>query len=329
MLLNLENSELHIHGLVLDITDVIEQGLEHFFGTDLIVELLLIVIGDVLDGFELFSGDLFERISKNFKPFLDLRDCALLDLRVIDEHEVVLLLIFMLKIHVSVDLEDQNLLFNLGSRLTLVNLLLELGHFVLVEESFELTSLGPASNKEVELFNDLSFALDDLIMELGDHFVLHDIIKECVGNVLLCGLLMSDHFEDFAETIPPSTKLFGGFEDIPTELLKLSSELIDGWMESDLWMVVRTGHLDEAWSLGSHPNGLVGGKSSDNHLCDGVEDSSLPIHVVWAHLLACFSITGAALNSALFDTLKVLITNVLIVLDKLRENLDSVRFKEI
>jgi hypothetical protein len=194
----------------------------------------------------------------------------------------------VVEVHVSVDLEDQNLLFDLGGRLTLVNLLLELGHFVFVEEGFELTSLGPASYKEVELFDDLSFALDNLIMELRDHLVLHDIVKECVRDVLLSGLVMGDDFEDFAETVPPSTKLFGGLEDIPTELLKLGSELIDGWMESDLWMVVRTGHLDEAWSLSPHPNGLVGSKSSDNHLGNGVEDSSLPILVIWTHLFASF-----------------------------------------
>jgi hypothetical protein len=235
----------------------------------------------------------------------------------------------MLHIHVSVDLEDQNLLFNLGGRLTLVNLLLELGHLVLVEESLELTSLGPASNKEVELLDDLSFALDDLIMKLRDHFVLHDVIEECVRDVLLCGLLMSDDFEDLAETIPPSTELFGGLEDIPTEFLKLSSKLIDGWMESDLWMVVRTSHLDEAWSLSSHPDGLVGGKSSDNHLRDSVEDSSLPVLVVWAHLFACFVITGAGLDSAFFNTLEVLVTNVLVVLHEFGEDLDSIGFKEI
>lgn len=293
LLLNLENSELHIHGLVLDITDVVKQGLEHFFGTDFIVKLLFVVIGDVLDGLELLGGDLFERISKNFKPLIDFLDGALLDLRVVDKHEVILLLILVLKIHVSVNLEDQNLLLNLSSRLTLVNLLLELGHFVLVEESFELTSLGPSSNEEVELFNELSFALNDLIMELRDHFVLHDIIKECVRDVLLSGLIMGDDFEDFAETIPPSTELFSGFEDVSTELLKLSSKLIDGWMESNLRMVIRTGHLDEAWSLISHPNGLIGSESSDNHLSNGVEDSSLPILVVWAHLFACFIITRA------------------------------------
>lgn len=329
LLLNLKNSELHIHGLVLDITDVVEQGLEHFFGTNFIVKLLLIIIGDILDGFELFGGDLLERISKNFKPLIDLLDCALLDLRVVDEHEVVQLLVLVVEVHVSVDLEDQNLLFDLGGRLTLVNLLLELGHFVFVEESFELTSLGPASYKEVELFDDLSFALDNLIMELRDHLVLHDIVKECVRDVLLSGLFMGDDFEDLAETVPPSTKLFGGLEDIPTELLKLGSELIDGWMESDLWMVVRTGHLDEAWSLSPHPNGLVGSKSSDNHLGNGVEDSSLPVLVVWTHLFASFRVTCAGLNSAFFNTLKVLITNVLIVLNELRENLDSVGFKEI
>ena len=94
-------------------------------------------------------------------------------------------------------------------------------------------------------------------------------------------------------------------------------------------MVIRTGHLDEAWSFISHPNGLVGGKSSDNHLGDGVEDSSLPILVVWTHLFASLVIIGARLNSALLNTLKVLITNVLIVLHKLRENSDSVGLKEI
>ena len=56
-------------------------------------------------------------------------------------------------------------------------------------------------------------------------------------------------------------------------------------MESDLWMVVRTDHLDQAWSLSSQVDCLVGSKSSNDHLCDGIEDPSLPVHVVVLHLL--------------------------------------------
>ena len=69
--------------------------------------------------------------------------------------------------------EDQNLLLNVLSGLTLVNLLLKLGHLVLAEEQLELESHDPASLKQAELLNDLIFALNDFIVKLGNHLVLH------------------------------------------------------------------------------------------------------------------------------------------------------------
>lgn len=93
--------------------------------------------------------------------------------------------------------------------MTLVNLLLELGHFIFIEKDLELSSFGPASNKQVELFNNLTLALDDLVMKLGDHLVLHNIIKEGVWNVLLCRLLMHHLLKDLAESVPPSSEPLG------------------------------------------------------------------------------------------------------------------------
>lgn len=57
-------------------------------------------------------------------------------------------------------------------------------------------------------------------------------------------------------------------------------------MEGDLRMVVGACHLDEAWALSSHPDGLVRSQGSNNQLGDSVEDSSLPIHIIWAHFFA-------------------------------------------
>ena len=164
----------------------------------------------------------------------------------------------MLEVHVSVVLENQNLLLNLLRRLTLINLLLKLGHLVLIEENFELSSLGPASDKQVELLNDLAFALDYLIMELRDHLVLHYIIEEGIGNVLLSGLFVLHLLEDLAETIPPSSKLLGRLENVSAHLFQLGSEFIHSWVEGNLWMIVRTRHFYKARSFSSHPDSFVG-----------------------------------------------------------------------
>ena len=111
-----------------------------------------------------------------------------------------------MQIQLTIMVEDKNLLLNILSRLRFINLFLQFGHFVLVEQQFELESGDPTSLEELELLNDLLFALDNFVMELRNHLVLHHIVKEGVGNVLFGSFLVESFLEDFGKTIPPSTE---------------------------------------------------------------------------------------------------------------------------
>ena len=93
--------------------------------------------------------------------------------------------------------------------LTLVNGLLQFDHLTLVEQDFELASFGPTFDQEIESLNDLVPALDNLIMELRDHLVLHDVSVEGMRNVFLSSFFMKSFLEDVAESVPPSSKLVG------------------------------------------------------------------------------------------------------------------------
>lgn len=96
-------------------------------------------------------------------------------------------------------------------------------------------------------------------------------------------------------------------------------------------MVVRTDHLNQAWSFSSKIDGLVCSKSSNNHLCDCIEDSSFPVHVVVLHLLGRLGVISSSvvLDRALLNTLKILVSNILVVLDKFGKDLHSVVLEEL
>ena len=148
--------------------------------------------------------------------------------------------------------------------LTLVNGLLQFGHLILVEQDFELASFGPTFDQEIESLNDLVPALDNLIMELRDHLVLHDVLKESVRNVLFSILVIDLLFKDDSEPVPPSSKLSGRLKDVNGQLFKLSPQLINGWMECDFWMRVVTDHLDQARPISALIDGLVSSQGSHN-----------------------------------------------------------------
>jgi hypothetical protein len=77
-------------------------------------------------------------------------------------------------------------------------------------------------------------------------------------------------------------------------------------------------HLNEGLSA---PEGLVGGHSTNDHLGDSVENPTLPIVVVISHLFAVLSVL---LESTLFNASQVSITNVLVVLHQLGNDLLAV-----
>jgi hypothetical protein len=131
-------------------------------------------------------------------------------IEVVDEDDVVVLLLFPLEVVLQDVLDQNDSLLNLVNRLVLVNLLLHLGHFLLVEELVNWAlSVGPVTDEEAELVHDLRLLLDDLVTELHDHSVRLDVIKEREWNRFLVSFLIDCLLEDLGKTIPPSTELFG------------------------------------------------------------------------------------------------------------------------
>lgn len=102
-------------------------------------------------------------------------------------------------------------------------------------------------------------------------------------------------------------------------------------MEGDLREDVRAGHSDEEWLLVTVPQSLIGSKGANNHLSDGVEDSSLPVCVVGLHGLALARLVGIrrVLDRALLDTLEVVVTNELVVLHQVGNHGLSVRLEKL
>lgn len=96
------------------------------------------------------------------------------------------------------------------SGLMLVDLLLKLSHFSLLEQLLKVLLLLPTSVEEGKLLNNLVSSLHNLEVQLGDDWVDHDIFIESKWNVLVLGLLMSSFLEDLAETVPPSSELLSG-----------------------------------------------------------------------------------------------------------------------
>jgi len=146
----------------------------------------------VNDGVELVVGDLLESISELLQPLANFLIVLLNNLLLVNHNEVVVLLDVTLQVSLLEFLENDDTLLDVVSLLVLINLLLQLGHLVLVEELFHLPSLGPAPLKQIELVDDLPLAAVDLQTELCDHFVLHHIVEEGERNELFVGFIVLD-----------------------------------------------------------------------------------------------------------------------------------------
>lgn len=160
--------------------------------------------------------------------------------------------------------ETKNFLLNFLSGLILVNSSLKLNHLILVEQDFHLTLFGPSIDNKLESLDDLILALNNFIMQLRDHLVLHHILEESVWNILFSIFIIDLLLKDFTESIPPSSELSGRLKDVSAELVKLSSELINCRMEYNIRMGVATDHLYQTGLFCSQIDGLYSSQSSDN-----------------------------------------------------------------
>jgi len=181
-------------------------------------------------------------------------------IRLVDQHEVVVLL-FVFVDGVGQDALDQkNSLLNLFGGLVLFDLLLHFGHLLLFEKSEDRAlSIGPVTNEESKLVHDLILLLHNLVTKLDNHPVCLDVVEECEWDRFLASLFIGFFLEDFGESIPPTTKLLGRVRDVPVELLQNGLELILSRMENDLGMVELTSHPNKVWLLVPVPKSLVGG----------------------------------------------------------------------
>lgn len=240
-----------------------------------------------------------------------------------------MLLLFLLLCHFEEGVHVHDALLDILGGLSLVDLLLHLGHFILVEEILLLLVLDPGADQELKLVHDLSLLLDNLVTELNDHPVGFDVVEERVRDALLSSFFVVFLLEYFGKAVPPSTELLGRIQNISVELLQLSLELFSRWVESDIGDLEGTRHLDQEWLLIPAPEGLVGGECADNHLGDGVEDPSLPVGIVWSHCLGLAITGGTVLYGGLLNTLEVIVTDELVVLDEVCDFSLSMGFEEV
>lgn len=170
-----------------------------------------------------------------------------------------------------------------------------------------------------ELLLDLHVEGLDFHLQVTDHGVLVELIVKSVADRLFTSVLVDLLFEDLTVAVEPSAELLSRLEDIARELVELGFELLHSGVVGHLRVVVSGIHLDQRFST---PEGLVGGHGTDDHLGDSIENPALPIVVVLTHLL---TVLRVLLKGALFDAPQVSVTDVLVVLHKLGDNLLAVQ----
>lgn len=137
---------------------------------------------------------------------------------------------------------------------------------------------------------------------------------------------MNLFFEDFTESVPPSSKFLCWIQNVIGKFLKLVTKFLYSRMVVKLRVIVRWEHFNEWRLFSSWPESLISSQCSNNHLCNSVEDSSFPINIIRFHFISSL---GVSLNSTFLNTLQIHIANVLIVFDKFTKNFDSMRLKEL
>ena len=150
------------------------------------------------------------------------------------------------------------------------------------------------------------------------------VVVEGVSDSLLRGVLVDTLFEDLAEAVPPTTEALCGLDDVSSEAVEGSAQIVYGWIVRH-FSVEFSQHTDDRFSC-LLEQGLVCSQSANDHLVDSVEDLALPIVVVDSHLGITLSVR---LECLLLNGLKVGIANLLIVFNEVADFLCAVGFKVV
>jgi hypothetical protein len=76
LLLDFDNLEFHVHGLVADLGNDVEEVLDWVDVVGLNLQLLLEALSNFLDLGELFLGDVSQNSSQTLEPLVDLLQCV-------------------------------------------------------------------------------------------------------------------------------------------------------------------------------------------------------------------------------------------------------------
>jgi hypothetical protein len=107
LLLHFNNLELHIHRNILDLTDNLQQTLEQVEGAHLSVQVFVVLVRLFNDLSQLFACNSFKRVSQDGKPLVDLLNSLEMQVRIIDQNNIVVLLFLSLQV-VLENILDEN-----------------------------------------------------------------------------------------------------------------------------------------------------------------------------------------------------------------------------
>jgi hypothetical protein len=147
------------------------------------------------------------------------------------------------------------------------------------------------------------------------------VVESVLYRLFTC-VLVDLFFKNLTVTIPPASKFLSRLKNVGAKFVKLSFKLLDSRVVGHFREIICRLHHDERFTI---PESLISSHGSNNHLSDGVEDPAFPVVVVSAHL---FAVLGICLKCALFYTTKIGVSDVLVVLYKLTNDLISVTIEK-
>ena len=315
--------ELHVHRVLTNLIDDIEKIFDSIDRLNIALQLLFILVSLTDHLSEIPDSNVLKDLTKGVEPELYLLVGTVNNLLIVDENEVVLgLRLFLLDIHTLEHLEADNSVLNILHTCGLFICTRHLGQLLpIIDESEGLVTEAVAVH--LELLLDLLRQTNELEGKSGHDGVVINIVEECVADSLLAGILIDSFLEDAAEAVPPATESLGRIDDVAGEAVECLAQVMNRRVVVHLRIVEGGFHLNERFTR-LLDEGFVSCKGANDHLIDSVEDLTLPIVVVDDHLVVTLS---SRLESLLLDRLQVVVTNVVIVLHKGIDFLDTVRVK--
>jgi hypothetical protein len=98
LLLHFDDLELHVHRDIFDLTDYLQQDLEQIDRVHLSVQVFVVLVRLLNNLSQLLARNGLERIAKDGEPLIDLINCLVMEVRIVDQNDIVVLLLLSLQV---------------------------------------------------------------------------------------------------------------------------------------------------------------------------------------------------------------------------------------